>query len=187
MNETGDVLENRTVLVEDDAIVAVVHATAIELDPETTVINGSGRTLMPGLVDMHVHLRTADLPEYVEHGVTMVRNCWGWEGLQDLMSGAVAGEIVSPTIHSLSPGVDGTPPSWPQTQIIMDPAEAPALVERLQGDNWMGLKMYQNLRREVYDAVVAAADARGVSFSGHVPHRVGIDRVSLQAELDDVP
>ncbi len=177
------ILPHRTVLVQDGRILSVLPTGASILPAGVRRIDGTGLFLMPGLADMHVHISSLDLSVYVAHGITMVRNCWGWEGLQGHMARAEAGEIVSPTIHSLSPGVDGTPPSWPQTQIIMDPSEAPALVERLTGDGWPVLKMYQNLRLDVYNAVAAAAKERGVPFSGHVPHRVGIDRV-LEAGQD---
>ncbi|NNF07764.1 MAG: amidohydrolase family protein [Candidatus Eisenbacteria bacterium] len=177
MNPAQDILEDQTVIVVGDRISAVVSSSLVDLHPDTEVIDGSGRTLLPGLADMHVHISSSDLPSYVEYGVTSVRNCWGWEGLPDIMEKAEKSEIVSPTIHSLSPGVDGTPPSWPQTQLISDPSEAPALVNRLADEGWLGLKMYQNLRLDTYNAVVDAAKARGIPFSGHVPHRVGIDRV----------
>ena len=157
MNPDADILDNRTVLVEEGRIVAIVDASLVDLHPETMIIDGSGRTLLPGLADMHVHVKLDDLPVYVAHGITTVRNCWGWDGLQDHIQRAEAGEIVSPAIYSLSPGVDGNPPSWPQTQLITDPAEAPALVGRLAKEGWIGLKLYQSLRRDVYDAVVAAA------------------------------
>jgi imidazolonepropionase-like amidohydrolase len=93
-----------------------------------------------------------------------------------------AGTLNGPTIYSTSPGIDGTPPKWPFTQIVESPAEAEATVARLVGEGWPMLKVYQDLQADVYDAVVAAAREHGVPFMGHVPHRVGLREVLLSGQ-----
>jgi imidazolonepropionase-like amidohydrolase len=58
----NDGLKSGSVLIENNLITAV--GANIKVPQGTTVINGGGRTLMPGLIDMHSHLATGEgLPD----------------------------------------------------------------------------------------------------------------------------
>ena len=48
--------------------------------------SGRGRTLMPGLIDAHVHMHTADVPAYLASGILTVRNMWGHAGITRLQA-----------------------------------------------------------------------------------------------------
>lgn len=72
------VLEHQTVLVSDGRITAVAPMAAVTVPTGSQRIDGRGRYLMPGLIDMHVHLRSAtELPLYICNGVTTVFNLDG--------------------------------------------------------------------------------------------------------------
>lgn len=176
------VLIDQTVVVRDGRITTVDLRSNVTIPADAEQIDGSGLVLMPGLADMHVHLEQADLPTYLANGITTVRNMWGHEAVRDMRERIRAGALNGPTIYSTSPGIDGTPPKWPFTQIVESPAEAEATVARLVREGWPMLKVYQDLRPDVYDAVVAAAGNHGVSFMGHVPHRVGLREVLLSGQ-----
>ena len=81
MNETGDPVPNQTVLVQGDRIVAVGGIETVDVPEEAVVIDGSGKYLMPGLADMHVHLEYFDDPAilglFLANGVTTIRNMDG--------------------------------------------------------------------------------------------------------------
>ena len=130
---------------------------------------------------MHVHLDRNDLGAYLNSGVTTVRNLWGFPDLQAMQAEVRAGTLTSPFIYAISPGLDGTPVKWPVTQLVMDPAEAEATVQRQLDAGWTALKLYQDLRPEPFDAIVEAAQERGLTYGGHVPTRVGLER-ALAAE-----
>lgn len=175
-------LVDQTVIVRNRRIEAVGLRADVAVPEGAERIDGFGRVLMPGLVDMHVHLQEEDLPAYLANGITSVRNMWGHDDIRDMRERVAAGTLAGPTIYTTSPGIDGTPPKWPYTQIVESPAEADATVSRLVAEGWTMLKVYQDLRADVYDAVVAAARARGVPFMGHVPHRVGLRHVLLSGQ-----
>jgi len=183
---TGERTEGQTVLVADDRIVAVGPDGAVEIPEGTISIDAGGRTLLPGLVDSHVHARRDDLARYVDEGITTVRNLWGFAGLLEGAAALVRDGVVAPTIESASPGVDGPGSPWPQTQLITDPQAADALVSRLKGEGWRWLKVYSHLDARVFDAVADAADAHGIRFLGHVPFAVPLqhafDRRMLSIE-----
>ena len=56
MTESGATLTERTVVIEDDRIVAILPADRSRDYPGATRIDGSGKWLLPGFSDMHVHL-----------------------------------------------------------------------------------------------------------------------------------
>jgi imidazolonepropionase-like amidohydrolase len=129
---------------------------------------------MPALTDMHAHLLRADLPAYLKSGIARVRNMWGHPAITQLTGETSSGTTLGPTIHSLSPGLDGSPPQWPFTQLVNDPNRADSVVGAVAADGWTTLKVYQRLSRASYDSIVAAVKRRGLAFAGHVPTDVPI-------------
>jgi imidazolonepropionase-like amidohydrolase len=183
---SGVRMEGQTIFVSGDRIAAVGADGTITLPTGTTSIDAAGRTVLPGLVDSHVHARSADLARYVDEGITTVRNLWGFAGLLEGAERLVREGAVAPSIESASPGVDGPGSPWPQTQLITDPKAAEALVARLAGEGWRWLKVYSHLDPAVFDAVADAADAHRIRFLGHVPFAVplqhALDRGMLSIE-----
>lgn len=175
-------LVDQTVLVQNRRIEAVGARGDVVVPEDALEIDGTGLVLMPGLADMHVHLDEADLPAYLAAGITSVRNMWGHDAIRDMRLRIASGTLEGPSVYSTSPGIDGPPAKWPVTQIVETPAEAQATVARLVGEGWTMLKVYQDLRADVYAAVVAAAADHGVPFMGHVPHRVGLREVLLAGQ-----
>ncbi len=181
------VLDDVTVLSYDDGIPRAGHsvrvvggridavAEAIPVSDGAVRVPGCGRYLVPGLTDMHVHLSRADLPSYLDAGVTTVRNLWGFPDLLAIRDETRAGTLQGPTVHVISSGLDGLPEKWPYTRLVPDPARADSVVAAEQARGYQTLKLYQDLSRPVFDAVVAGARSRGMAYGGHVPHRVGLD------------
>lgn len=170
-------LEHHSVVVRDGRIVLVGPAAEVQPPADAVLIEGLGRFLMPGLADMHVHMSRGDAPAYVRHGITTVRNMWGFGNLLAIDADIQADRLVGPTIQSVSSGLDGTPPKWPETRLVLEASDADAAVAEQAARGWTTLKMYQDLLPDVYDAIVAAARLRNMEFVGHVPHRVGLTRV----------
>ena len=54
----GDVIENGTIVVEADRLTAVGESAAIEVPAGATRVDLAGRTVMPAIIDTHVHLRS---------------------------------------------------------------------------------------------------------------------------------
>lgn len=174
---TGDVRAGRSVLVADGRIARVGPMAAVQGPEGAAVVEGGGRYLVPGLADMHVHLSREDLPRYLESGVTTVRNLWGHPAIREMIDRVAAGDLPGPTVRSVSPGIDAHPERWPYTQFVDRPEQAAGVVAALEEAGWRTLKVYQDLSRASYDAVVAEARARGLALVGHVPTEVDLFRV----------
>lgn len=168
------VLRHQTVIVRGDRVAWLGPAAAAPVPAGARVVQGNGRYLLPGLIDMHVHLRRADLPLYVAAGITTVRNMWGHEEIRQLQRDVATGVVRGPTIYSASPGLDGTPPQWPGTVQVLDSAAAGDAVRAQVAAGWSWIKVYTQLTPPAYHAIMAAARAAGIPVVGHVPLRVDI-------------
>lgn len=180
------ILDEQTVLVRGDRIAAMGPTGTLTVPAGATVINGRGKYLMPGLADMHVHiLAPNEMPLYLAHGVTTVRNMAGFPMHLEMREQIATGALLGPTMYTAGPAIDGVPPYWPGSGSIDDPARAePMVVEQKQG-NYDFLKLYMNLDAPSYAAVIAAARKHGMKTAGHVPTALGIGEV-LEHPIDSL-
>ena len=177
--ESAALEEGWTVVVESGRILAAGPAAGVAVPPDAIVVRANGHVLMPGLADMHVHVRRSDLRSYVQHGVTTVRNMWGFTDLAFFTQrdgrALIPDSVAAPTIYSASPGVDRAPEKWPQTRLITRSADAAAIVEALKVEGWEAIKLYSGLTASDYDSLVAATRRQGMDAVGHVPFSITID------------
>ena len=80
------ILPNQTVIVRDGKITQIDDSNRIEVPSDALRIDGKGKYLLPGLTDMHVHVKEEnELLLFVANGVTSIRNLWGGAGALRLM------------------------------------------------------------------------------------------------------
>ena len=171
------VLESQTVLIENGRIIALGPTATVQAPAGALRIDGKDRYLLPGLIDMHVHIRSAELPRYVDAGVTSVRNMWGYDELPAIMRDIDAGGRKGPRVFSLTAGFDASPAQWPQTQLTDDPSLLASLVDHQYELGFREIKVYQKVSRAAYDTLVAIAKRKGMTFAGHMPPLVGLSHV----------
>ncbi|MCA9701307.1 MAG: amidohydrolase family protein [Myxococcales bacterium] len=176
--------EGWSVLVRDGVIVEV--GPSVQAPPGATIIDGEGRTLLPGLVDMHVHVwDETELLAYLAHGVTTVRNMSGMPLHLELAARIEAGEIEGPRLLTTGPILNSPGPNQQLNhQLVSDAAEAREAVKQQHAQGYRHLKVYSNLTREAYEAVVAEAEARGMTITGHSPEGVRAEGVPLERAFE---
>src|SRR5262245_37317727 len=174
MDRAGS-LPDQTVLVADGRITALGPAGELAVPAGSTVIDGHGRWLMPGLVDMHVHSWfESELTLDLANGVTTIRNMFGSPVQVAWRDEVAAGTRLGPSIVTAGPIVDGSPPVWPGSLVVITPEDARNAVQAHVDGHYDFVKVYDRLTPEAYDAVVAAAKAANLPVFGHVPERVGL-------------
>lgn len=185
--DTERVLEGYTVLVRDGRIAAIGRAgQEVALPDDAVRIDGQGRYLMPGLADMHAHnWYEQEHLLFLANGVTTIRNMWGTPKQQKWRQEIEAGERLGPTLHTSGPILDGTPAVWPNSTIVTTVEAARAAVRRIKAQGYPSLKVYNNLREDVYGALVEEARAQGLRIVGHVPRAVGLEG-ALAARQDSI-
>lgn len=169
------VLRHHTVVVRGGRIAGIFAADeAADLDG-ITVIPGNGRWLMPGLADMHVHLldRT-ELIFYLANGITTVRNLHGLPRHLAWRDSIARGTLMGPRLFTSGPILDGDPPSRGTNTVLRTPEDVTREVAAQKRAGYDQLKVYDNLPRDLYLALVREAGAARMPLVGHVPTPVGI-------------
>jgi imidazolonepropionase-like amidohydrolase len=168
-------LEDHTVVVEGERIVAVGPAGQVEIPEGATVVDGTGRWMIPGLAEMHGHTPPPGAPRqhvenvlflYVANGITTVRGVLGALGQLELKAEANSGAIVSPTLYLAGPSFSGNS--------VSSPAQAADMAREQAEAGWDLLKIHPGLTRLEYDSIAVAAKTAGIRFVGHVPEDVGL-------------
>ena len=173
-----EVLLGQTVLVRDGWITEVGPSQEVDPPSDATVVDGTGRFIIPGLSDMHAHVASeAQLLLYVAHGVTRIRNMWGSHTALAFRARSDSGVIVAPRILTAGRLVDGRPPLWGENSAsVTDPDVAKAILDEERDAGFDFMKVYETLSAEVFDTIAAHAARIGHPFAGHVPRSVPLER-----------
>lgn len=177
---------NQTVLVSGDRITRVGPGLATA---DARVVDGTGKYLIPGLWDMHVHTLSrsrADLffPLFIAHGITGVRDMgstgrdaqaafeeFGFfhQWRDEIAGGTRVGPRIAAAAGVL---VDGAPPVFPFALSVANAGQARAAVRDLKERGASFIKVYGLLSREAYFAIADESRTLGLPFAGHVPNAV---------------
>ena len=166
-----NVLEKQTVVIKDGRITSISKNAAVPKG--ATVIDGSGKFLLPGLSDMHVHIPAVEakgalmqdvLTMLVANGVTNVRGMWGSPGQLDVRNKARLGQIVSPSLFLAGPPISN--------RTIATAEEAADRVLTQKAEGWDLVKVHNGLTITQYDIVARTAKQVKMRFGGHVPSLV---------------
>lgn len=179
------VLPSQTVIVRNGTIVEIGDAKRIKVPANAQKIDGTGKFLIPGLSDMHVHLFTDDeFPEtlaedefkvMIAHGVTTIRLMTGTPEQLVLRQRSNKQEILAPTIYSASPQLTGRKSS--NAYVVTNELEAQAAVRKSKQEGYDFIKVTTFLKPEVYEAIVAEAKQQNIRVVGHADSRsVGLTR-----------
>jgi len=164
----------RAVLVIGDRITEVGAAGALRAPQGVRVVDGRGYTLIPGLIDAHIHLNDeAELAGYLAHGVTGVRNMSGYPFHLRLSERIAAGTLLGPDFITTGRMLNGRGPNETVLQKTVDTdEEARAAVRKQFRSGFRALKVYSNLPGEAFEAILDEAALLGMSVTGHSPEGV---------------
>jgi hypothetical protein len=167
-------LPDQTVIVEGNHITQAGPASSVTTFPANAqVIDGTGKTLLPGLFDMHTHNQPSDGLLHIASGVTSVRDMGNSiEDLHRLETQWDSGSSIGPRI-SKAGLIDGPGPFQAPTGIYAStPAEAEAAVKRYADLGYIQIKLYSSLNPDLVPGIVQGAHARGLRVSGHIPNGI---------------
>ncbi len=176
-----------TILIHGRSIASVGRSNAVKLPPSAKVIDGTGKFIIPGLWDMHMHFRDAsrDLKMYVANGVLEIRNMGGpAKEVFPLRDAIAAGQQLGPRIVASGPIVDG-PDSWsnPKFTVSVSTAEeARSMVRFLKQQGADFIKVYDGLSREAYFAIAGETKKLGLPFGGHLPSAISVKEASIAGQ-----
>jgi imidazolonepropionase-like amidohydrolase len=169
-SESAQMLPNRTVVITGNRITAVGADGQVPLPKNAETIDAAGKTLMPGLWDMHVHLQPGDGLLHMACGVTSVRDLANdTDALISMRSRFDAGTEIGPRVV-MAGFIDGRGPYQGPTKVFADSEEeARTAIENYSKLGYVQIKVYSSLKPELLPKIVEMAHAHGMRVSGHVP------------------
>jgi len=181
MTSENKIIKNATVIIKDDKIVSINES----LPDNTKIIDGTGKWLMPGLIDMHVHnladinfssnyptkgatsfTNTQDfMLLYVVNGVTTVFELSARVEHFGQRNEIIKGNVIGPRI-ALAALIDGGNRSG---KVANTPSDGRQFVRLSKAEGYEFIKVYSHLNIETYYAIVDEAKKQGMKVIGHIP------------------
>ena len=177
-------LNNQTILIHGDRIAAVGPASDITVPANAHVVDGVGRTLLPGLVGMHEHLFTpAAFPSslyvtlpvsfptlYLASGVTTARTTGSMDPYLDLNAKDFidSGRLPGPKLDLTGPYLEGKPFLLPQMHSLANANEARQFVNYWHTVGFTSMKAYLGLTPDELRAAIDQTHRLGMKITGHL-------------------
>ncbi|GGE59018.1 amidohydrolase family protein [Priestia taiwanensis] len=176
--ETGDIY-TASLLIEDGYIRTIYqNEEEFPLHNDIRVVNASGKWIIPGLIDMHVHIRDAFAPCFIASGVTAVRDMAGSLIMSKQLLEAPV-EAPTPRLFAAERMIDGLPGMWGDTSPFNlntdDPEVAREEVRRQIEAGAKYVKLYCLVSQEVMEAVVDEAKKYGIEVSCDLIHATEVN------------
>lgn len=176
------IIKNQTVIVKGKKIWQIGSANVVELPEKAHIIDGTGCYLMPGLVDMHAHIRvksTLPLKLYIANGVTAIRNM---DATENVLGGAFildwrneieGGKRIGPKIYTTGPIIRGYEVQpW-------------RYISKHAKKGYDGIKIYEYFSEQDYRRAISVAKELKLYTVGHIPFSVGLNGV-ISEDMNEI-
>lgn len=180
MTHDHKVIENATIVIKDTKILTINQP----IPHEAIVIDAKGKWLIPGLIDMHVHnlvdgpyisyptkgpavhFNTQNLMSlYVANGVTTVFELSARAEHIGQRNEIIRGDVIGPRI-ALAGLIDGGNANMTATT----PSDGRQTVRLAKGEGYEFIKVYSQLDKETYKAIIDEAEKQQMKVVGHIPN-----------------
>jgi len=180
---------DQTILIEAGRIAAIGSAAKIKVPKTARTIDASGKFLLPGFWDMHVHLAgiNADpswskqvlLPLLLANGITGVRDMGGdLDALLSWQRDTESGKLLGPHIVASGPFLAASGRKTPEQYPVANAAEARAAVDELKKRGANFIKIISMPSRDAFFAVADESRKQNIPFAGHLPFEIGAKEAS---------
>jgi len=163
-------VEDSVVIVRAGRIAAAGPRASVTIPKGMAVVDARGKTLMPGLWEMHTHYSGAEFgPASLGVGITTVRDCGGeFDYLVAQRAAIEKGKVVGPRML-LAGLIDAGGIKAFGHVTAETPEEGRAMVDRYHKAGFEQIKLYTFLQPDVIRAISAEAHSLGMTVTGHVP------------------
>ena len=175
----SELIKDQNVLIENGIIQKI--GTNIQ-NQNATIIDGTGKFLMPGLTDMHVHLynnhplKNTWMILLLINGVTTVRDMGGEPEKIVLKQRIIRNEILAPNLYQAGPIIDGKKDEYGLFAIAITQEQGRELVAQQKKSGYDFIKVHDGLKQEVYEAIMDESKQQKIDVVGHVPNAVPVSK-----------
>lgn len=196
MND-GKISEGMTLIIKKGIITTIVNSNELELSSKATIVNGTGKYVIPGLWDMHAHTSSEQVtrkilyPTFIANGITGIRvlsadcfePCWelqmNIEQSKQIQSDVEKSILIGPKAILGSTYINGAKPGEVSTEKAPGNREDGKKLVHLLLDRGVDfIKIYDEIPREAYFGITDEANKMGLPFAGHVPVSVKASEAS---------
>lgn len=169
--DKGTFVANQAVLAQDGKIAAIGAAGSIKAPAGAQLIDGRGKTLVPGIWDAHMHIGDDwDVLSNMANGMTSFRSPGTtFDRAIDVTKRRASGELLmgEPFISAI---IDKKDPLAAQgAEVVSSEAEAIAAVRKIKAAGLWGVKFYTSMNPAWIAPAAAEAHKLGLHVHGHVP------------------
>ncbi|MGB6384724.1 MAG: amidohydrolase family protein [Terriglobales bacterium] len=175
--ESGKIIPDQEVFIKNNRIVSVGLAPIwseriprVTSGPPIEVIDATGKTLLPGLWDMHAHVGDNDGLLNLAAGVTTVRDLANdTDSLLARRQRIIDGKEIGTRI--VLAGIIDSPDAYhgPTKVLVSTEAEARAAVDNYKKLGYVQIKIYSSVKPELVPIIIDEAHKNGLRVSGHIP------------------
>jgi len=179
---SGAVQPDMTVVIDGNRIVRVEKSKHSRIPKIAKVVDASGKFLIPGLWDMHVHTffgtwvpggREVTLPLFIANGITGVRDMGSdLEPILAVRKGISEEGLLGPRMVIAGPMLDGPRTQFPASLAITTPEDGRRAVDMLKSRGVDFIKIQSYVPRDAYFGVAEECKRQNVAFVGHVPDAI---------------
>ena len=179
---SGRAKSGMTVMIEGGHITALGRGGRIKVPQGAQVIDATGKYLIPGLWDMHVHEWNKEVvfPLFISNGITGVRDMFApLSPIKQWRAEIAAGATIGPRIFASGILIDGPYPFCkPCTIAVSNADEGRKAVLQVKEMGSDFIKVYSMVPRDAYFAIADEAKRQHLVFAGHVPEFVSAAEAS---------
>lgn len=179
-------LANSTVVITDGRLSGLGPSTRVTIPAGATVVDAAGKTIIPGLWDMHSHFEQVEWgPIYLASGITTVRDVGNeFDYITAVRDAIASGKGIGPRML-LAGIVDGAGPNAMGAIRATNADEARQVVRRYHDAGFAQIKIYSSITLPVMRALTAEAHRLGMTVTGHVPDGINAFE-AIDAGMDQI-
>ncbi|MGB9235864.1 MAG: amidohydrolase family protein [Terriglobales bacterium] len=168
--ESGKIIPDEDVFIQGNRISVVTSGFGYPGMMHPQIIDATGKTLLPGLWDMHAHVGDNDGLLNLAAGVTTVRDLANdTDALLARRERIADGKEIGTRIV-LAGIIDGRGPYQGPTKVLVSTeAEARAAVDNYKKLGYVQIKIYSSVPPAIVPAIIDEAHKNGLRVSGHIP------------------
>ncbi|MCL6266645.1 amidohydrolase family protein [Flagellimonas myxillae] len=167
-SKSGQLVPNRSVVISGNQIESVSSEIST-ISEGAIVIDGTGKTLLPGLFDNHCHVQKEDGLLHLAAGVTAVRDMANSMELLEIKKQFDENRNIGPRVVTLSGFIDQKGPFAGPGLTITNVAEGEEAIQNYKDHGYQQIKLYSSIDPSWVKPLAKKAHELGMKLSGHIP------------------